>query len=298
MGSGGTTGSAGAIGSGGTTGSAGTTGSGGTYGGAGATGTAGRGGVTGSAGSGGAAGGSGAAGNGGSGGNGAVTLDAKNLLADFEDPVAVVTMSGSPARNGQWYAYNDGSSTCIETPAADTQYATAVPPTFDGTPNNTRALHAQWTGCFIWGAGVGSDLNVPIVAGGVYTGPRVPYDLTGYTGITFWARSASTADNMLRVKLLMTDETRIADGGNCNEADPAIGSNMCSDSWGKLFALPTNGAWQQIAVNFADLSFKQEGWGHIFPWNPAHVIAINFQSQDAEVGQLYDFWLDDVYLTK
>ena len=51
----------------------------------------------------------------------------------------------------------------------------------------------------------------------MYMGPKVPYDLTGYTGITFWAMSSTTADNKLRVKIPMTDETKIADGGSCDE---------------------------------------------------------------------------------
>jgi hypothetical protein len=272
-------------------------------------------GTAGTTGTGGVAGGAGAGGNGASGGSGAgagpggttgsagssgiAGLDPDNLIANFEDAAAVVTMSGSPVRNGGWYPYNDGSSTCVQSPVSSGTYPTAVPPSFDGTPNNTRALHAVWTGCSTWGAGVGASLNWPVIDGGTYSGPQVPYDLTGYAGVTFWAMSSTTADNKLRVKFPMTDDTKIADGGNCDESDPTIGAGKCSDDFGMLFALPTNGSWQQIVVYFSDPTrFKQEGWGHTFPWNPAHVTSIQFQSQGAETGQSYDFWLDDVYFFK
>ena len=42
--------------------------------------------------------------------------------------------------------------------------------------------------------------------------------------------------------------------------------------------------------------FKQEGWGAIFAWDPEDVTSIQIQSQD--MGEKYDFWIDDVYLTK
>jgi len=308
QGTAGTSGSGGVSGGAGTIGTAGTSGSGGVSGGAGTIGTAGtmgRGGVSGGAGaSGGSAAGPGSGGTGlgsgaGSGGTGTASLDPNNLISDFEDPLAVVTMSGVPPRNGYWYAYNDGSATCVQQDFNAAGYPTEVPPTFDGNPNNTRALHAVWSGCSTWGAGVGSEVNDPVVDGGGYFGPKIPYDLTGYTGITFWAMSSPTADNKLRVKLPMTDDTKIADGGNCDEADPTIGANKCSDDWGTVFSLPTNGTWQQIVVYFSDATrFRQEGWGHTFPWNPAHVTSIQFQSQGAETGQSYDFWIDDIYLFK
>jgi hypothetical protein len=228
----------------------------------------------------------------------------ENLLSDFEDPTAAtIVQAGTPPRNGYWYSYNDMSTTCMQTPANGAMYVGAAPPTPPGAspgPSPTmggNALHAVWTGCATWGAGVGADLNQPQLEAGTYSGPKVPYDLTGYTGITFWAASSTAGDNKLRVKLPMTDETKIADGGNCNEADPTIGMNKCSDDWGQVFSLPTNGSWTQIVVNFGDSTkFKQEGWGHTFPWNPMHVTSIQIQSQGSETSQSYDFWVDDVYL--
>ena len=224
-------------------------------------------------------------------------LDPANKLSDFEDPAAAtVVQAGSPLRNGYWYSYNDASATCVQMPANMAAYVGSTP----ATPSpfmGGMALHAVWTGCTVWGAGVGADIGQPILDGGMYTGAKVPYDLTGFTGITFWAMSSMTADNKLRVKIPMTDETKIADGGKCDEA--VVGVNKCSDDYGQVFSLPTNGMWTQITVSFADTTkFKQEGWGQTFTWNPKDVTSIQIQSQGSETGQSYDFWLDDFYLTK
>jgi hypothetical protein len=219
------------------------------------------------------------------------------LLSDFEDPTAAtVVMVGG--RNGYWYSYNDNTpagtdATCMQTPANGVAYVGSTPTT--PAPNGGMfALHAQWTGCSIWGAGVGADIAQPAQDGGIYTGPKVPYaDLGNYTGITFWAASATTADTNLRVKLPMTDETKTTDGGNCVDS----ATNKCSDDWGQVFKLPNTGAWLQITVKFSDQTkFKQEGWGATFPWNPAHVTAIQIQSVDKT--ETYDFWVDNLYLTK
>jgi hypothetical protein len=286
VGSGGKGGGGGVIGGGGGGGfgSGGALGSGGAVGSGGAIGRA-----VGSGGDGSGAGGRGGA----AGAPGGITLDPDNLLSDFEDPgAATIVQAGTPRRNGFWYSYDDQSSTCKQAPPVGAAYVGAVPP-MPSPVGGGLALHAVWNACSAWGAGVGADLAQPLTDGGFYTGPRIPYDLTSYAGITFWVRSASTGDGRLRVKLPMTDETEIANGGNC---DPTkVGLNRCSDDWGSVFTAPADGTWQQIVVPFSDAArFRQEGWGEPFPWTPSHVISIQIQSSD--IGGAYDFWIDDVYL--
>ena len=232
----------------------------------------------------------------GTGGGGGSSLDPANLLSDFEDPAAAtIVRIGSPPRNGYWYSYNDMSSGCTQTPAVGEAYVGAVPAT-PSPLGGGLALHGEWTGCTTFGAGVGVDINQPIVDGGTYTGPKVAYDLTEYSGITFWAMSTPGTDTRFHVKVNMTDETKVADGGTCDEA---VLGGKCSDAYGSWFTLSTDGAWRQITIRFADSSrFRQEGWGIGFPWNPTHVTSIQVQSADGETGEPYDFWLDDLYLTK
>ena len=164
--------------------------------------------------------------------------------------------TGSPPRNGTWYTYNDGSATCLQAPAPMTG---SVPPqtyvargAADSAPSGqsgSLALHARWSDCTTWGAGIGADINTPLTPdGAVYTGPKVPYDLAPYTGITFWAMATPGTDVQLRMKLPMTAETRIEDGGRCTESD----TNKCSDDWGEAFTLPSNGNWKQVTVRFSD----------------------------------------------
>ena len=94
-------------------------------------------------------------------------------------------------------------------------------------------------------------------------GPR-PYDLSAYSGITFFAMAApGTAP--LRVKLPMRATTRIQDGGTCDES---VLGRKCSDDWGEQFNLPSNGTWKQFRAVLGR-EVPQEGWGPVFPWNPA-----------------------------
>jgi hypothetical protein len=234
-------------------------------------------------------------------------LDPMNLLSDFEDPAAaVVVQAGTPPRNGYWFTYGDPTCTQL-VPANGAMYLPMVPPTPSPGPSGNTAIHAQWNGCSEWGAGIGADLAQPAAAdGGMYDGPKVPYDLTGYKGVVFWGRTDPAADNKFRVKLNMRRETKIADGGTgataeffCDENDPAIGVGKCSDAWGQTFTLPIAGNWSQVVVMFSDTAkFRQEGWGKAFPWNPADVTSIQIQSQGTETSQPFDVWIDDVYLIK
>src|SRR5262245_59562234 len=68
-------------------------------------------------------------GGGGSTGGGNVTLDAENLLSDFDDPAAAtIVHAGTPQRNGYWYSYNDASTGCTQTPGVGAAYTGATPP--------------------------------------------------------------------------------------------------------------------------------------------------------------------------
>ena len=180
------------------------------------------------------------------------------MLSDFEDLAgATVVRAGTPPRNGHWYTYNDDNPkgtdpTCVQ--AAGRRWArhyvgepppTAVPADGAALPRQRCALHALWAGCTIWGAGIGADINTPVVPDGeVYMGPKVPYDLSAYSGITFFAMSAPGSAAYLRVKLPMRATTRIQDGGTCDES--VVGAGKCNDDWGEQYNLSTNGTWRQI----------------------------------------------------
>ena len=246
----------------------------------------------------------GSTGSGGSGGGSGPMVAAGDEISDFEDlAAATVLMQGG--RNGYWYTYNDDNpkgtdATCVQTPKSGPQNLPDAPltyiPSAPGTPSPGKtpslALHAVWSGCAVWGAGIGADLAQPPQDGGTYTGPKVPYNLGTFTGVTFWAMATTGSDTALRIKFPMTAETKVEDGGKCMESS----TNKCSDDFGYKFNLPSNGNWKQITVKFSDAAFAQEGWGAVFPWNPADVTSIQIQSQ--HMNEMYDFWIDDIGFIK
>lgn len=246
----------------------------------------------------------GSTGSGGSGGGSGPMVAAGDEISDFEDlAAATVLMQGG--RNGYWYTYNDDNpkgtdATCVQTPKSGPQnlpdapltYTTSAPPTPSPGKTPSLALHAVWSGCAVWGAGIGADLAQPPQDGGTYTGPKVPYNLGTFTGVTFWAMATTGSDTALRIKFPMTAETKVEDGGKCMESS----TNKCSDDFGYKFNLPSNGNWKQITVKFSDAAFAQEGWGAVFPWNPADVTSIQIQSQ--HMNEMYDFWIDDIGFIK
>lgn len=252
--------------------------------------------------------GGGATGTGGMGGMGGPQLRPENLISDFEDPTAAtVVMAGNPTRNGSWYTYNDDNDpmaadpSCVQTPRAPHQlapgqmpdpYVGEAPPSAHPGSTGALALHAKWSGCTIWGAGIGASLSwQPRPDAGAYIGNQVAYDVGPFAGVTFWAMAGLGGDTMLRIKFPMTDDTAVIYDGDCVESP----DHRCFDDWGETFSLPEDGSWKQFTIRWTDPTFVQDGWGAAFPWNPAHVLAIQIQSQGTELGLPFDFWIDDLY---
>ena len=133
---------------------------------------------------------------------------------------------------------------------------------------------------------------MPVPDGGTSIGPRTPYDLPSYAGVTFWAMATPGTDVHVRVKMVMRISTLIMDCGACDAS--MLGPNQCGNEWGEPVTLPGDGTWTSVTVRFSDANFKPESWGQQFAWNPADVFGIQFQSVDS--AALYDFWVDDVML--
>ena len=187
-----------------------------------------------------------------------------DLLSDFDEGQAVILPLGSPARNGYWYAYNDASVGCLQSPAHGDRYYASAPAAPPPGPSGGRALHADWNQCSTWGAGVGADFNAPITDGGITTGaaadairPAVVHG-RGLLGDGLARHRPS-----VRLKMVMRASTQIQDGGTCDES--VLGPDRCGDEWGEPFMLPTDGTWKAVTVRFSDATFKPEGWGSRSP---------------------------------
>jgi hypothetical protein len=253
---------------------------------AGSTGTAGS---VGTAGTSGAAGSVGTAGTSGAAGGTAAAVDCTmdpgstpNDISDFEDGSGSVLANGG--RNGGWYSYVDTATTCKVMPAPGGMAGAAEIP--GGRCASLFAMHFTGMGCSVFGAGVGTDLAAPAATdAGATSTAKVPYDVSMYTGISFWSRADKGTS--MRFKMPMTDDTKTTDGGNCTETATA----KCSDDFGTNIALTTK--WVKHTVTFSTM--KQEGWGKAFTWTPGHVTSIQFQ---VPIVTAFDVWIDDVAFVK
>jgi hypothetical protein len=210
-----------------------------------------------------------------------------DTISDFEDGTGSVLVS--EMRNGGWYSYIDPTATCtVMPPPNGTATAAPIP---GGRCMSMFAMHFTGMGCTTWGAGVGTDLAASAAAGdagaATTTAMKVPYDVSGFTGVSFWSR-ADTGTSML-FKMPMTDETAVADGGKCTESTAT--STDCSDDYGSNIALTSK--WVKHTVMFSKMA--QAGWGKVFPWTPADVTSIQFQVPKAPS---FDVWIDDVSFVK
>jgi len=251
-------------------------------------GTPGAGGSTGAAGTGSGTGAGGTTGTGAA-GTGAAAVDCTmdpgsttDTISDFEDGSGSVLANGM--RNGAWYSYIDTAPTCAVMPLPHAAVTAGEIP--GGRCASLFALHFTGTGCSVFGAGVGTDLAAPAAGdAGATSTAKVPYDVTGYSGISFWSRADKGTS--MRFKMPMTDETKTTDGGNCTE----VATAKCSDDFGANIALTTK--WIKHTVMFSTM--HQEGWGKVFTWTPGHVTSIQFQ---VPVVPMFDVWIDDVAFIK
>jgi hypothetical protein len=206
-----------------------------------------------------------------------------DTISDFEDGAGSVLPNGG--RNGGWYTYTDTAPTCMVMPAPNGSATAAEIP--GGRCQSMFAMHFTGMGCSVFGAGVGTDLAAPAAGDGgtTTTAAKTPYDVSMYSGISFWVRADKGSS--IRFKMPMTDETKTTDGGNCVDSTTA----KCSDDFGSNIALTKN--WVKKTVMFSKMT--QEGWGKKFTWTPAHVTSIQFQ---VPITTAFDVWIDDVSFVK
>jgi hypothetical protein len=110
-----------------------------------------------------------------------------------------------------------------------------------------------------------------------------PYDLTAYSGLTFYAKSRAGATKV-HVAFATLTTTPVDDGGDC--------ATDCTDHYAGVVTLDTS--WVEYSIDFSSL--KQEGWGPK-PEDLAHTIFIYFGFLGTDGGPTsFDFLIDDVRL--
>jgi hypothetical protein len=218
------------------------------------------------------AGSSGASTSGGSGGGntGPHTCGDPLMIDDFEAPSHESAPCATDGRNGGWYLYTDGSGT--STPPPSTTGGPPFPYAVLDVPRtgSTYGVHVTASGQREYG-GLGFSMRFP----------SAPYDATGYSGISFWARGQGS----FRVTFptpLTRDQT--LDGGEC-VPDQVRG---CNDHFGSAVINLTS-SWEQYSLHFADQD--QQGWGiPAFGLVTAELLGIEF----VWTPGTFEFWLDDL----
>ena len=218
------------------------------------------------------AGGSGAGGYGAGGygaggyGGGGPLPPSPNTIDDLESGTgSIITQQG---RIGAWYTYNDETPTGLQTPAMGNPFVPSAP-----GRASAYAAHTVGNGFTSWGAGFGFDLN----NAGSDASTRQPYDLSGFSGITFWVKGDAT----IQLMVATMDAVDVSDGGSCTVD--------CNDMHSVNIAVTDT--WVEHQVSFADLA--QEGWGTPVAFDPTQALAVQFQTGAAVA---FAQWVDDVSL--
>jgi hypothetical protein len=190
------------------------------------------------------------------------------LLDDMEDGDGAIGMVAR--RGGVWFSFNDETEGSQLPDSDDETFVMSelVPPRSE----SYYAAHSQGHGFTDWGAGIGFELY-----------NQKAYDLSGYAGITFWARRAP--DTATALRFAVTDAATTPRGGQCPD------DSKCSDHFGIDLSLGT--AFRQYKFTWQDLA--QEGWGEPHPdsVDTARVYGVRFQTDPVEK---FDFWIDDIAL--
>jgi hypothetical protein len=195
-----------------------------------------------------------------------------DLVDDLEDGDGLLPRACE--RSGGWYTYDDGTAAGKMTPASTVVFTPSDIP--GGREGSTRAARLYGSGFTVTGVGLGFD----------FTASRVPYDISAYRALSFYARIGAGTTN--KVRLTFPDHDTDADGGVCTTSPRG-----CEDHFG--YALTTLSAtWQRFEVPFASLG--QEGWGYVAAsFDPKRVFGAQFQ---IDQNTTFDLWVDDVRLVR
>jgi hypothetical protein len=214
-----------------------------------------------------------------------ITISPTNLIDDMEEDSPCILTGGSPPRAGCWYTFNDGTDGGVQTPPAGAQVVPSLITDPDGgrcgSMNAMHTFGSGFTCCY--GAGLGFDLNHPTA------GAEMPYDVSGFTGIAFWALGpTSGATQHIQVQILEQATTAVGGGGTC--------TTSCGDHYFFNVTLPPASAgWKQYQVplyttDAGVTGLMQMGFGPA-AWDPKTVLGVQFAVNKAPE---LDFWIDDI----
>lgn len=193
-------------------------------------------------------------------------------IDDFEDVNLVVSYKSN--RTGYWYDFMDVS------PGKVAVFKVDPGPTL-GANGSDAALHFSASGFTVWGAGVGFDL---LNSGGA---KKVPYDVSKYSGIRFYAKVGTGAQKFINVLVPTTYSD--PDGGLCDDSMP---NKHCSQHLLSPVG-PLKTTWDVYEVSFATLHQVGTGGLKQASLDPTSVYSFQFTVETPPTLP-GDLWLDDL----
>jgi len=191
-----------------------------------------------------------------------------NMIDDMEDGDGNICPNGG--RTGGWYKVNDGYGTQALNPA----YLIV-----GGRVDSIVAVQTTGSGFYDWGATLGVNLDGASVA------TRLPYDVSGHKGITFWARRGSTSyPTSMTVEIVQQNTSKTGEGGTCGT------STSCSDHY--AYTVTVGSTWAQYQLPFS--SFYQSGWGLVKARDLANVLGFEFLIKYPQSSYSFDLQIDDL----
>jgi len=222
-------------------------------------------------------------------------------IDDVEDNDNVILPIGN--RQGYWYAFANDTK---KGQAATTQMPAGMP--FPATPGGNPcsltpvppacglAMKAPgMAGSIIASMGIKGSVGITAPMLDTYAGlgfdfnnhfkKSCPYNATAYKGISFYAKGTPFT---VAIKIPGTTPPDDQSSGTC-------ATTTCSGHYGMLIAPPPSGAWTKQTVMFNDPTFKPPTWVMTPPaFDPASILAVQFQVDGASTATAYDFAVDDL----
>jgi hypothetical protein len=189
-----------------------------------------------------------------------------DMIDDLEDGNLDICNNGG--RTGSWYVYNE-STTGSQT----------LDVALESRGDSIVSMETIGTTIGGWGATMGISLY------GVDLATRLPYDVSGYTGIRFWARrgSASSYPSIVTVNIVQQNTANTDQGGTCDEL-----LYTCSDHYADGVSITTT--WTQYELPFT--GFYQSLWGTTFSRDLQNVLGFEFLIEYTS----FDLMIDDLEL--
>jgi hypothetical protein len=200
-------------------------------------------------------------------------VDPTLLIDDLEDGDHLVAPVG--VRNGGWWVASDGSSTT--TPPSD--QAPDPERILGGRCESESAMRVTGTGFTGWGAVLSTTFR--------YVDETVPFDASGFRGITFWARVGEENESPIRAQV--QDSSTHLNGDICNP-EPQTPDECYNGFGATLLTISTK--WQKFELDFSTLT-QREGWG--YQADAVDTSALYTLEWTLDPNRTFDLWVDDIW---